>query len=101
MISRVFFSTAISVAVLWSSGSPSLGLGEIRVESTLASPLEASISLNGIERIGMDPDLFSIRLESQLRQKLFYRLERTDINTASIILYTQRAITGPIFQFRL
>jgi len=76
-------------------------LGEIRVESTLASPLEASISLNGIERIGLDLDLFSIRLESQLKQKLFYRLERTDSNTASIILYTQRAIIDPIFQFRL
>lgn len=101
MIRRVFFSTAISVAVLWSSGSHSLGLGEIRVESTLASPLEASISLNGIERIGLDLDLFSIRLESQLKQKLFYRLERTDSNTASIILYTQRAIIDPIFQFRL
>ena len=101
MIRRVFFSTAISVAVLWSSGSHSLGLGEIRVESTLASPLEASISLNGIERIDLDLDLFSIRLESQLRQKLFYRLERTDSNTASIILYTQRAILDPIFQFRL
>ncbi len=101
MIRRVFFSTAISVAVLWSSGSHSLGLGEIRVESTLASPLEASISLNGIERIDLDLDLFSIRLESQLRQKLFYRLERTDSNTASIILYTQRAIIDPIFQFRL
>ncbi len=101
MIRRVFFSTAISVAVLWSSGSHSLGLGEIRVESTLASPLEASISLNGIERIGLDLDLFSIRLESQLKQKLFYRLERTDSNTASIILYTQRAIIDPIFQFHL
>ncbi len=101
MIRRVFFSTAISVAVLWSSGSHSLGLGEIRVESTLASPLEASISLNGIERIDLDLDLFSIRLESQLKQKLFYRLERTDSNTASIILYTQRAILDPIFQFRL
>jgi len=101
MIRRVFFSTAISVAVLWSSGIHSLGLGEIRVESTLASPLEASISLNGIERIGLDLDLFSIRLESQLKQKLFYRLERTDSNTASIILYTQGAIIDPIFQFRL
>ena len=101
MIRRVFLSTAITVAVLWSSGSHSLGLGEIRVESTLASPLEASISLNGIERIGLDPDLFFIRLESQLRQKLFYRLEHTDSNTVSIILYTQRAITDPIFQFRL
>jgi pilus assembly protein FimV len=101
MIRGVFFSPAISVAVLWSSGSHPLGLGEIRVESTLASPLEASISLNGIERIDLDPDLFSIRLESQLKQKLLYRLERTDSNTASIILYTQRAIIDPIFQFHL
>jgi FimV-like protein len=93
---------AITIATLWwpSSGF-SLGLGDINVKSTLASPLEASIPLNGMERIDLDPGQFFIRIDSNSHQKIQYRLERTDTNSATIILYTRKAVKEPLFQFRL
>jgi len=79
----------------------SLGLGEIIVESTLASPLKASIPLSGMDRIDLDPDQFFIRIDGTSNPKIQYRLVRTDTETASIILYTRKAVTEPLIQFRI
>jgi len=93
---------AITIAALsWPSIGLGLGLGEIIVESTLASPLKASIPLNGMDRIGLDTDQFYIRLDGASKLKIQYRLERTDTDTARIILYTRKAVTEPLFQFRI
>jgi len=93
---------AITIAALsWPLSCFSLGLGEIIVESTLASPLKASIPLNGMDRIDLDPDQFFIRLDGFSKPKIRYRLERIDTETARIILYTRKAITEPLFQFRI
>ena len=93
---------AITIAALsWPSVGLGLGLGEIIVESTLASPLKASIPLNGMDRIGLDTDQFYIRLDGASKLKIQYRLERTDTDTARIILYTRKAVTEPLFQFRI
>ena len=93
---------AIAIATLWwpTSGF-SLGLGDINVKSTLASPLEASIPLTGMDRINLDPDQFFIKIDSNSGTKIQYRLERTDTDSARIILYTRKAIKEPLFQFRL
>ena len=93
---------AITIAALsWPSVGLGLGLGEIIVESTLASPFKASIPLNGMDRIGLDTDQFYIRLDGASKLKIQYRLERTDTDTARIILYTRKAVTEPLFQFRI
>jgi len=93
---------AIAIATLWwPSIGFSLGLGDINVESTLASPLEASIPLNGMDRIDLDPDQFFIRIDSNSHPKIQYRLERIDTYSATIILYTRTAIKEPLFQFHL
>jgi len=93
---------AIAIATLWwpTSGF-TLGLGDINVKSTLASPLDASIPLTGMDRIDLDPDQFFIKIDSNSRTKIQYRLEPTDTDSARIILYTRKPIKEPLFQFRL
>ncbi len=96
------FGVAITIATLWwPSSSFGLGLGEINVESTLASPLKATIPLRGMDKIDLAPDQFFIRLDGTSKPKIQYRLERTDTNTATIILYTRKAVTEPLFHFRI
>jgi FimV-like protein len=88
-------------ALSWPLSGFGLGLGEIIVESTLASPLKASIPLSGMDRIDLDPDQFFIRISGISKPKIQYRLERTDTGTASINLYTRKAVTEPLFQFSI
>jgi len=88
-------------ALSWPLSGFGLGLGEIIVESTLASPLKASIPLSGMDRIDLDPDQFFIRIDGTSNPKILYRLEPTGTETASIILYTRKAVTEPLFQFRI
>jgi len=93
---------AFTVAALWWSSSSfgvGLGLGELKVESNLAAPLKASISLRGMEGIDLDPEQFSIRIDSDSKSKIEYRLLRMDADTAIIQLYTLEAISDPLFQF--
>ena len=96
------FGVAITIATLWwPSSSFGLGLGEINVESTLASPLKATIHLRGMDKIDLSPDQFFIRLDGTSKLNIQYRLERTGTNTATIILYTRKAVTEPLFHFRI
>ena len=96
------FGVAITIATLWwPSSSFGLGLGEINVESTLASPLKATIPLRGMDKIDLSPDQYFIRLDGTSKLKIQFRLERTDTNTATIILYTREAVTEPLFHFRI
>ena len=95
---------AISVAALWWSSSSfglGFGLGELRVSSSLASPLKASVTLRGMDGIDLDPEYFSIRIDSDSKAKIEYRLQRMDADTAVIDLYTRNAISEPLFQFRI
>ena len=103
MIIRVI-GVALTVMTLWWSSSSfglGLGLGELKLDSYLASPLKASVTLRGMNGIDLDPDQFSIRIDSDLQSKIEYRLLRMDSDTAVIDLYTRNAISEPLFQFRI
>ena len=95
---------ALTVATLWWSSSSfglGLGLGELNVNSNLASPLKASVTLRGMDGIDLDPEYFSIRVDSDSKSKIEYRLQRMDADTAVIDLYTREIISEPLFQFRI
>jgi len=100
---RVICVVITATAVWWSSSSfgLGLGLGELKVNSTLASPLKASVTLRGMDGIDLDPEQFSIRIDSDSNSKIQYRLLRIDANTAVIDLYTREVISEPLFQFRI
>ena len=95
---------SITVATLWWSSSSfglGFGLGELSLKSHLASPLKASVTLRGMDGIDLDPEYFSIRIDSDLKSKIEYRLQRMDADTAVIDLYTREVISEPLFQFRI
>jgi len=100
---RAFGIAATIAAIWWSSSSfgLGLGLGELKVESTLASPLRASIPLRGMAEIDLDPELFVVTIESDARAKIEYRLERQNADTVNLMLYTREPISEPLFQFRV
>ncbi|MCZ6486629.1 MAG: hypothetical protein O6703_00430, partial [Gammaproteobacteria bacterium] len=103
MFIRVFV-VALTVATLWWSSSSfglGLGLGDLNVQSSLASPLKASVTLRGMDGIDLDPEFFSIRIDSDSKSKIEYRLQRMDADTAVIDLYTREIISDPLFQFRI
>ena len=103
MFIRVFV-VALTVATLWWSSSSfglGMGLGELNVNSNLASPLKASVTLRGMDGIDLDPEYFSIRIDSDSTPKIEYRLQRMDADTAVIDLYTREIISEPLFQFRI
>ncbi|MFT5219250.1 MAG: FimV-like protein [Gammaproteobacteria bacterium] len=89
-----------SATLWWPSSSLALGLGELTVESTLASPFKANIPLTGMSRIDLEPGRFFIKLDSESKPKLLYRFELTN-TTAKIIIYSRKAITDPLFDFRI
>lgn len=98
------FTVALTVAALWWSSSSfglGLGLGELNVKSSLASPLKATVTLRGMDGIDLDPEFFSIRIDSDSKSKVEYRLQRMDADTAVIDLYTREIISEPLFQFRI
>ena len=103
MFFRVICVALTVTAVWWSSSSLGLGLGlgELKVNSNLASPLKASITLRGMDGVDLDPEQFSIRIDSDSNSKIEYRLLRIDANTAVIDLYTREVISEPLFQFRI
>jgi len=90
-------------ALWWSSSSfgLGLGLGELKVDSNLAAPLKASVILRGMNGIDFDAEQFSIRIDSDSKPKIEYRLLRIDADTAIIRLYTREIISNPLFQFRV
>jgi FimV-like protein len=95
---------AFTVAALWWSSNSfglGLGLGELKIDSNLAAPLKASITLRGLSGIDLDPDQFSIRIESDSKAKIEYRLLRMGSDSAIIQLYTREIISDPLFQFRV
>ena len=95
---------SFTVAALWWSSSSfglGLGLGELKIDSNLAAPLKASVTLRGISGIDLDPEQFSIRIDSDSKPKIEYRLLRIDSDTATIQLYTREIISNPLFQFRV
>ena len=100
---RVFVVSITVVALWWSSSSFGLGfgLGELSLKSHLASPLKASVTLRGMDGIDLDPEYLSIRIDSDSKAKIEYRLQRMDADTAVIDLYTREAISEPLFQFRI
>ena len=63
---RVFLVALTVVALWWSSNSfgRGLGLGDLNVTSNLAAPLMASVTLRGLDGIDLDPENFSIRIDS-------------------------------------
>jgi pilus assembly protein FimV len=95
----------VSIAVLWFPlSSFALGLGDLTVESRLASPLNARVVVNGIDRVNLDPELLIIKLDSKISTstpRLFHRLERSGSDSTAIIIYTRTAVMAPIFEFRL
>jgi FimV-like protein len=95
----------VSIAVLWFPVSSfAIGLGDLTVESRLASPLKARVIVNGIKRINIDPELLVIKLDSKTSAstpKLYYRLEPSNGDTTSILIYTRTAVMTPLFDFRL
>jgi len=98
------FVVAFTVAALWWSSSSfgvGLGLGELKIDSNLAAPLKASVTLRGMSDIDLDPEQFSIRIDSESKSKIEYRLLRMDSDTAIIQLYTRDIISNPLFQFRV
>jgi pilus assembly protein FimV len=54
-----------------------------------------------MDGIDLDPEQFSIRIDSDSNSKIKYRLLRIDANTAVIELYTREVISEPLFQFRI
>jgi FimV-like protein len=100
---RVFAIAVTGAALWWSSSSLGLGLGlgELNVTSNLAAPLMASVTLRGLDGIDLDPENFSIRIDSDSKTKIEYRLLRMDADTAVIDLYTRELISEPLFQFRI
>ena len=101
MLSKTTAIITSVLVLLCATNSFAFGLGEVKVESTLASPLEANINLNGIERVELDPDQFLIRLKSHLNQPLLYRLKRAGEDSTTIVLFTKRAILTPIFEVQV
>jgi pilus assembly protein FimV len=95
----------VSLAVLWFPlSSFALGLGDLTVESRLASPLNARVVVSGIDRVNIDPELLIIKLDSKISAstpKLFHRLERSGGDSTVIIIYTRTAVMSPLFEFRL
>jgi FimV-like protein len=95
----------VSIAVLWFPlSSFALGLGDLTVESRLASPLNARVVVNGIDRVNIDPELLIIKLDSKISAStpmLFHRLERSGNDSTAIIIYTRTAVMEPLFEFRL
>jgi FimV-like protein len=97
-------AVAFTVAALWWSSNSfglGLGLGELKIDSNLAAPFKASVILRGMSGIDLDPDQFSIRIDSDSKAKIEYRLLRMDSDSAIIELYTREAISDPLFQFRV
>jgi FimV-like protein len=98
------FVVALTVATFWWSSSSfglGLGLGELNIHSSLASPLKASVTLRGMDGIDLDPEFFSIQIDSDSTSKIEYRLQRMDADTAVIDLYTREIVSNPLFQFRI
>ena len=91
------------MALWWSSNSfgRGLGLGDLNVTSNLAAPLKARVTLRGMDSIDLNPEHFSIRIDSDSKAKIEYRLLRMDADTAIIDLYTRELISEPLFQFRI
>ena len=95
---------SFTVAALWWSSSSfglGLGLGELKLDSNLAAPLKASVTLRGMSGIDLDPEQFSIRIDSDSKLKIEYRLLRMDSDTTIIQLYTKDIISDPLFEFRI
>ena len=95
----------VSIAMLWFPlSSFALGLGDLTVESRLASPLNARVVVNGIDRVNIDPELLIIKLDSKISTstpRLFHRLERSGNDSTAIVIYTRTAVMEPLFEFRL
>jgi len=100
---RVFLVALTVVALWWSSNSfgRGLGLGDLNVTSNLAAPLKARVTLRGMDGIDLNPENFSIRIDSDSKTKIEYRLLRMDADTAIIDLYTRKLISDPLFQLRI
>lgn len=98
------FCIAITIAALWWSSSSfglGLGFGDIKIDSTLASPFKASIELRGLSEIDLDAEQFSVTIESNANAAIEYRLERTGDDSARLILFSRAPVTEPLFQFRI
>lgn len=98
------FCVAITVAALWWSSSSfglGLGLSDIKIDSTLASPFRGSIELRGLSEIDLDQEQFSVTIESNANAAIEYRLERTGADSAKLILFSRASVTEPLFQFRV
>ena len=98
------FCVAITVAALWWSSSSfglGLGLSDIKIDSTLASPFRGSIELRGLSEIDLDQEQFSVTIESNANAAIEYRLERTGADSAKRIRFSRASVTEPLFQFRV
>jgi FimV-like protein len=95
----------VSTAVLWFPlSSLAFGLGDLTVESKLASPLNARVVVNGIDRINIDPERLIIKLDSKISvstPRLLHRIEASDNDSTTIVIYTRTAVMTPLFKFRL
>jgi pilus assembly protein FimV len=83
-----------------------LGLGEIEVESSLASPFLARVRLdNRNSDVFLDSSQVRIKLESGLSgdeasrvaPRLRYRFEKLNTRMPELVLYTQRPVMNPLF----
>ena len=93
-----------AVATVWWSSSSfglGLGLGELRVDSTLASPLRATIPVTGLDEISLDAGEFLVTIESDSGTDIQHRLEPGKDGQASLILFTREPVTEPLFRFRV
>jgi FimV-like protein len=95
----------VSTAVFWFPlSSLALGLGDLTVESKLASPLNARVVVNGIDRVNIDPESLIIKLDSKISAstpRLFHRVEGTSNDSTTIVIFTRTAVMAPLFEFSL
>ena len=110
MYIRAFLNISLALALLCASKAMALGLGEIEVESLLASPFLARVRLdNRNSDVFLDSRQVRINLESGLSgdkasrvtPRLRYRFEKLNSRTPELVLYTQRPVMNPLFNIKV